>query len=118
MSERLEFNREEMPSMTLHMPGGEFEATPINTTLFTFLGRLACYDHVFLQTGEEDEGVISGTYIFNQLSIYDEMAAFLVEASYPMLLNRIEVPDCDINAFNKMVSQQTENLDHIPDDWS
>lgn len=118
MSERLEFNPEEMPRIKLNMPSGEFEATPLNTTLFTFLGRLACYDHIFLQTGDETDEAMVGTYIFNQHSVYDEMAAFLVENNYPMLLNRIETPDCDIDAFNRMVSQSASDLDSgIPDEW-
>jgi hypothetical protein len=72
---------------------------------------------VFLQTGDEDEATIVGTYVFNQHSVYDEMASFIIEADYPMVLNRIEVPDCDIAAFNRMVSQQATDLDHIPDEW-
>ena len=118
MSERLEYNQGDLPEMKLQLPSGEFRATPENTTLFTFLGRLACYDHIFLQTGDEDERTITGTYVFNQHSVFEEMAAFVVEHDYPMVLNRIEVPDCDLNAFNSMIHQNTNDIDHVPDDWS
>lgn len=119
MPEKLQYEPGDLPEMKLHMANGEFVATPVNTTLFTFLGRLAMYDHVFLQTGEETEATIVGTYVFNQHPVFREMAEFIMEQNYPMVLNRIEVPDCDVAAFNRMVEQSTGDLDGgVPEGWS
>lgn len=119
MSERLDFDGEEMPTMKLNMAEGrEFDSTPLNTTLFTYLGRLACYDHVFIQTGDEDDATMVGTYVFNTHPVYPEMTQFMLENNYPMVLNRIEVPDCDVDAWQRMVAQQTDDLEGgIPDSW-
>jgi hypothetical protein len=55
---------EEEPRLKLTLSsGGEFYATRDNTTLFQFFGRLAIYDHVFIETGMEDS-TPTGIYLF------------------------------------------------------
>lgn len=118
MSERLDPDQEDLPTITLHMETGEFVASPINTTLFTFLGRLAIYNHIFVQTGDEDDRVMVGTYVFSTHSVYQDIVNFMVEEDFPMMLNRLEVPDCDVNAYNRMIEQHMGDVgDTIPDDW-
>lgn len=117
MTERFVQPHNELPKMKLDLQGSEFEATPENTTLFTFLGRIACYSHVFIQTGPEDDEVMVGTYVFASHPVYENMAQFMAEYGYPMHTNLREVADCDVNAYDRMISQQTNDLDHIPDEW-
>lgn len=119
MSERLE-HEENLPVMRLGLGSSEFAATPENSHLFTFMGRLAMYNHIFLVTDETD-GTLSGTYLFNRIHIPDEMfnelGTFMVENGYHADLNKREVPDCDVNAFNANLELQTGDLDTIPEDW-
>lgn len=120
MSERLDFGKDELPVMKLTIgENREFDATPLNTTLFTYLGRLACYDHVFIQTGDEDPRTMIGTYVFNTHPVFPDMTEFMVEHNFPMILNRIEVPDCDVEAWQRMVAQHADDLDQgIPEGWA
>ena len=120
MSERLE-PQEGLPKMRLGLSGGEFEATPENSHLYTFMGRLAMYNHIFLVTSE-GEGTISGTYLFNQIhtsqEVFDELSDFMIANDYHTDLNRREVPDCDVKAYDDTVVGMTEDLgDTIPEGW-
>lgn len=117
MSERLE-HEEDLPVIRLRTDSGALELTPENSSLFLFLGRLACYSHVFVETGETDDGKMIGSYLFASHDVFKDVSAFMTSRGYPMHVNLREVPDCDINAFNSMVAQQTEEIgDTIPDDW-
>jgi hypothetical protein len=119
MSERLDYDPSELPHMKLTLgEDREFNSTPENTTLFTHLGRLAMYDHIFLQTGSEDNDIILGTYVFNTHSSFEGMADFMMDNHYPMILNKLEAADCDVQAFNRMIEQQAGDLEQgVPDDW-
>lgn len=120
--------------LRLNLGGNEFEARPDNTTLFTFLGRSAIrgvemdhhrLNHVFFQTGEEDEGTLSGSYVFRtdkNEETFDTIVGHIVEHDYPMMLNRRDVPECDVNAyFNMLDLKATEEAgdlgDFLPEGW-
>lgn len=111
------------PSITLRVGNGEIEVTRDNTTLFTFLGRvginLSMYDHVFITRGDADEeGTTNGMYIFRANSGFDALEEYLITYDYPALLNMREVPQCDQDAFNKMIHDSTNDLDEgVPDSW-
>jgi len=78
------------------------------------------YNHLFLVTDETD-GRMSGAYLFNRIhlpdTVFDELANFMVNHGYHSDLNRREVPDCDVEAFNSSLELQTEDFDTIPEDW-
>lgn len=91
--------------------GTVFEAIRENTTLFTHLGRLACYDHVFIHTNvdqDTDEQMV-GTYVFRQHEAFGEMEEYMFENDYPMVLNKLQVAECDINAWNNMIAREIES---------
>lgn len=103
--------------------GREFEMRPDNATLYTFLGKTALggmefnnesVNHVFLVTGEEENETVTGTYIFATAEVYADLAGFMVENDYPMVLNRRDVPECDMNAYYRMIDQHVAAED-IPD---
>lgn len=100
------------PRATLTTAQGEFLAHRGNTTLFTHLGRLALYDHVFCQN-EEDKGF----YIFKFVDGYDKLSEYLMENSYPAHVNLVSVADCDIDAYDRAIKNSVEDLDYVPDDW-
>lgn len=102
--------------------GTTFEAVRENTTLFTHLGRLACFDHVFIHTHlefDDDEQVV-GTYVFRENDQFAEMENYMFENDYPMILNRLVVADCDRLAWENMVTREIEydDLDDgVPEEW-
>ena len=109
---------EQEPSMNISFPDGfEFEAKPDNTVLFTFMGKLALYDHVFF-IRDEEKG--QGSYLFNLHSSYEEVKGYMLENGYPAHINMQEVAECDMNAFDHMLHNDAEaELESgVPDDWS
>ena len=118
----------------LHLRFGEaeFEAKPENTTLFTFLGKTALrglemdnsrFNHIFFQTGTEDETTISGSYMFRteeNSETFDTIMNFVAGHDYPMVLNRRSVPECDVEAYFRMLDQRAaaeEIPDTLPEGW-
>ena len=98
--------------------GGEFLANRENTTLYTFIGRLATRNHVFLEK-EREEDIRRGSYIFAHSKIYHELVSFIAEYDYPMELNKTRVPPGDEEAFQQSLEYITpDDLgDFVPDDW-
>lgn len=109
---------EQEPIIRLNMSGETFEATRRNTRLFTFLGKHAMYNHIFFQTEPENEnGNVVGSYLFSVSPVFNDIASFMFEQEYPMRLNELEAPQCDIDAYETMVAQNLADLDHVPDEW-
>lgn len=107
---------ENEPSMQLSFGnGGEFEATPENTSLYRFVGRLACHNHVFIVTNPEES---AGTYIFSITPVYREMEAYMVANDYPIHDHLRQVAQCDLDAYERMLNQAAENLsDDMLGEW-
>lgn len=123
---------EQEPGIRLRFGEAEFEATPQNTTYFSFLGKTAIRgiefeqaraNHIFFQTGDEDDTTVSGSYMFrtdNNSDVYDTILNYMVEHRYPMIINRREIPQCDIDAYFRMIDQQAaaeEIPDTLPEGW-
>lgn len=118
MTERLD-HEEGLPVVRLKSGEQEYELTPENSTLYVYLGHLACYSHVFMETAATDDNRRRiGNYIFSTHSTFTEIANFMASRGYPMHVNLREVPDCDIKAFNDMVAQQIGDIgDTVPEGW-
>ena len=100
---------EELPSLRIQLgEHGEFDATPENSSIFTFLGKTAIngvewdnsrFNHIFLQINELDEERLSGAYIFSDTPAYETLANYLLQNGYPLHCNIRNVAECDIEAF-------------------
>lgn len=99
------------------MNNEEFEMNRRNASLFTFIGELAAHNHVFLV--HEVEGTKAfGTYVWAHNEAYADISAFLVEHSFPLHLNMLEVAPCDLDAYsNGLHSQASDVDDGVPTDW-
>lgn len=107
---------ESEPQLNLNVNGEAIEARRDNTTLYTFLGHMAIYNHVFIVTDEEQP---SGFYLFNDHPVYPEMADFLARNDYPMHLNMSEVAECDTNAYDRHIDSLCHDIgDTIPESWN
>jgi len=108
---------EQEPSMHIGFPDGvEFEATRDNTILFTFMGRLALYNHVFF-IRDEEKG--QGSYLFNLHPSFNEVSEYMLENNYPAHINMREVAQCDVDAFSSMIHKDavSELENGVPGDW-
>lgn len=107
---------ENEPSFIAQFEGGqEIEATRDNTTLFTHIGRLALYDHVFIVLDEEEN---RGSYIFQINPAFEGIADFMIANEYPMHLNLREVADCDLEAYDGMIKGMVGDIDTLPPEWT
>lgn len=100
----------------------EYEIGPDQASLFTFLGKRAMYDHVFLQLNQDDDGTATGAYVFSSLrpAMYEEMRDYMMDYDFPLHLNLREVAECDIAAYDDMVDRETkdlEDVDTVPAEW-
>lgn len=110
---------EQNPAMKLNLAGAEFEATPENTSLFAYLGHLACYSHVFLQLGDNERGQATATYVFSSHPAFETMREYMFENGYPLHVNLQEVAECDVGAFEAMIEQQMSDIESgVPDEWA
>jgi hypothetical protein len=102
----------EEPQLELSLDNKDFVATRHNTTLYTFAGSLATFNHVFLSKGEEEEGQTVGSYVFSHVAAYTGLKAFIQHNDLPQLLNMNVVPECDQEAY---VASQVKDMDTIDD---
>lgn len=101
-------------ALELIINGEEFLATRHNTSLFTFLGELSCYDHVFIL---KDEETGEGGYLFKNQTVFNDLGAFIVAHSFPMHLNMTEVAECDQDAFNGTFYRDIRSNRSFPPEW-
>lgn len=101
--------------LKLTMNGQEIECNRENTAMFTFLGNLAIYDHIFVLMDEENN---SGAYLFKEnQQQWQEMAGFIIEYQFPMHLNMTEVAECDRNAFDATMFHDLAGMPSFPQEW-
>lgn len=109
-----------MEPLHLRVNGEDFEAIPLNTSLFTFAGELAMYDHVFLITGEEQEPQrYVGAYVFKTLQqeAYQALAQHIKKHKYPQHLNMLVTPQCDRDAFDSIAFRDLTGTNGVPEGW-
>ncbi len=107
---------EEEPIIEVNFGETRFEATPENTYLFRFFGKLALYNHIFMLTRPEEN---NGAYLFNQHPAYAKFEQYMVENHYPIHDNLREVAQCDLDAFEGMIADDLRDMsDYPPEDWS
>lgn len=104
---------EDEPVAHINVGEREFEVNRGNTRLFTFMGRLALYNHVHYSDRENDVAF----YVFNFVNGYNELASFVAENDFTMYLNQTEVPQCDLDAYDRAIKASMKGLDSVPEDW-
>ena len=101
-------NPEDEPRLPIHIGEVGIEATRLNSKVYTFLGRLAVYDHIFIIS--EIDGKAYGTHIWKHFPVYQAMLKFMTDNNYPAELNSIQVEACD---YQEYVRTHTGDLDNI-----
>lgn len=121
MAERLPYvPNEDDPRVRLNFAdGSEFWATRENATLFTFIGLgRAAFNHIFLERQSADEeGKVTGSYIFSTNNAFKDLSEYMIKNNYPMHLNQTEVPACDVDAWERTELVDLESTDSFPADW-
>lgn len=114
---------ENEPSIRINLGEQKFEMTRENSFLYTFLGRAALYNHIFLKRDDlpqREDGNITGTYLFKGImpdnGIFDRIAEKMHEGEFPLYLNQPRVSQCDVDAYMSAVMKDLEG-DSFPEDW-
>lgn len=116
MSERQVWKPEDPesePFANINLPNGEMvRMTRSNSSIYTFMGRLAVYDHVYY-AGETEED--RSFYVFSFVGGYRELLKHMKKNKYPAHTNMTEVSRSDIEAYER--AALADLGDTIPDDW-
>lgn len=114
---------EQEPSFNINLGDTQFEMTRRNTFLYTFMGRAALYNHVFLKRDDLpplEDGQILGTYLFQgalKEGLWERLLTTLQENSYPQYLNHAEVSQMDQDAYMQAAMSDLEKNDSVPEGW-
>ena len=104
--------------LDITISGEPYRMNRNNSSLFTFCGELAVYNHLFLVQEEKEEAAV-GTYVWKSCPAFQQLVSFVVEHAYPMHLNLTEVAQCDMNAFDAYLHREAADLDgDFPDEWN
>lgn len=115
---------EEVNEFTMRAGGQEWECNKDNTSLFTFAGKTVIrgmevpaeqLDHVFRAEEENDDGTITGMYVFRSNPGFLALANFLIQNNFPAHLNIRQVAECDKDAWEQ--SNFKDLTDYIPDEF-
>ena len=105
------------PVARLSLPNGErFEVRRDTASLYTFMGKLAVYNHVYcydIYGGERQQSF----YIFDFVDGFDELAEYMIQNDYPMHLNMPEASKSDIEAYERGALSDLTRMDSFPEGW-
>lgn len=98
--------------------GNEFLYDRQSAFLYTFMGRLSCYDHVFLLHYAEGDEVPTGTYVWSDDPLYDKVADYIQDNDFPQCLNGFKVSKQDKEIFRwNMGLEALDEAESFPSDW-
>lgn len=116
---------EDLPFLTLRSEDGDFDITPENSRLFTFVGKTLLENgdysenelrnHIYYLHPDGDKGV----YIFGRENVVS-IGSMMLQHQFPADLNRRSVPEADEQAYQRYLTQRVEIEeveDYIPEDW-
>lgn len=111
---------ESEPTINLKIGSQEFEMTPSNSELYHYMGALAVWNHLFVQT-EESEELRTGAFIPRELighEQFDQIGVMMAENGFPCRINQREVAEGDVEIITKILAGK--DVDEINDqfpDW-
>lgn len=89
------------PSMDFDYKNGKtVRATPRNTTIYRFHGRLYVYDHIFCVV---DATKKEGIYLFRHQPGYEQAANHMMDNDYPAMINLRRISSSVVEAFHDIV---------------
>jgi hypothetical protein len=112
--------------LEIELNGEPFVSTRYNTTLFTHWGKVMLkgfeleasnFDHIFFQISEDEDNP-SETYLFRDHPSFKKLAKICLKYSFPMVVNRVNVAECDIRAWENTQFSDLSNAEEILKGWS
>lgn len=107
------FNPEEDPGYELTKSGEPWYMHRENCGLYTFFGRLAVHNHVFLIHSED-----MGQHVWREEPLYDKLADFIIQNNFPQYLNANEVSESDKRAHMGKLTMDLMKNKSFPEEWA
>lgn len=92
--------------------GTTVEGTRYNSSLWTFIGKAALYNHVYVAASDE-----FAIYTFQGADNFFEAASFMIENEFPLHMNITEPAEEDIEAYERFVQSYLHDLGDFPPEW-
>lgn len=109
---------ENEPYFNVEVNNKTYEMNRQNATLWTFLGRQAL-DHIWLEDHIDEDNVAVGTRfwreVFQDDSVFNRLAVFMVDQQYEAHISMRGVPDGDLEAYIDFSTSNIEGSD--TPDW-
>lgn len=108
---------EEYRLLTLELNGEELEFDKKHASAYQFLGSLACYNHLYLESPNEDGEDSDYYYIFATHSLYSAVLKHMADNRYPMMVNLPSISDNDVRMFELTHYSDVRTEESFPEDW-
>jgi len=108
-------NPDDEPQAKIVTNNGEYLLNRENSALFTFMGRLALYDHIYYCDTEEPD--INSFFIFSFTQGFKKLSKYMMDNSFSAHLNMIEVGSGDVDAYIRSSLADIKATNYIPDSW-
>lgn len=97
--------------------GDRIEADRYNTLTYTYLGELACFNHVDVDLDPDDpHGEM--LRIFRGTPNYNEMIAFIIKYKFMALINLVDVADDVVQSWHDFWCADLDREKGVPKGWS
>lgn len=93
---------------------GEYPVTPSNAVVYSHIGALSVYNHIFVVTDREKK---LGTYVWTHMSNFDQLHEDAIVNGCTLHTNLRQVAEVDKRNYEQQVLADLDGQDTIPDDW-
>lgn len=101
---------ENEPKMNFTMEdGSNVEGTRYNTSLWSFLGKAALYNHVYVAASDE-----FAIYIFQTMPDFAKAARFALDNDLPIHMHIPEPSEEDVEAYENYIQSNLKDLNSFP----
>lgn len=105
-------DNEDAPSLNFN--GKRYELGRDNTALYTYLGKYAYLNHVFVDLQQEPPLY---TYAFAEDELYQQLRDLVEREQYPQMLNQNDPQECDLSAYAQRHMTDLEAATGVPEEW-
>jgi len=107
-------------AIELNLGGNEYELRRDNSELYMYFGKLAMFNHVFIQQ-ESTEELRTGLFVPEQYigkDTFSMLAATMIDFNFPARLNQIEVAEGDAEIITRILAgSDIQDINDSFPDW-
>lgn len=102
-------------AFSVSVNGKEIDATPDNSWLMTYMGKLAMYNNIVVRVQDKPEMYAK---LFRHQFPVDEVGDDMIANDYPVHMNLIEVDQHTLDCMDNAISAEASALEYgVPQEW-